>query len=126
MKKVINEIDLRKIIVSMIKETKEKEITADTKPYREYAKSMNAKGDLIKTDAELISFIKTEEGEKFLEERYGKKGEEQREYIDEMIKLVKNKKGADDMSSFRIEMMVKGLIHTINAYLVNKKSKPTK
>lgn len=124
MKKVINEIDLRKIIVSMIKEAKE--ITADTKPYREYAKSMNAKSDIIKTDAELLAFIKTEEGEKFLEDRYGKKGEDQREYIDEMIKQVKNKKGEDDMSSFRIEMMVKGLIHTINAYLVNKKSKPTK
>ena len=124
MKKVINEIDLRKIIVSMIKEAKE--IAADTKPYREYAKSMNAKSDIIKTDAELLAFIKTEEGEKFLEDRYGKKGEDQREYIDEMIKQVKNKKGEDDMSSFRIEMMVKGLIHTINAYLVNKKSKPTK
>ena len=124
MKKLINEIDLRKIIVSMIKEAKE--ITADTKPYREYAKSMNAKSDIIKTDSELLAFIKTEEGEKFLEDRYGKKGEDQREYIDEMIKQVKNKKGEDDMSSFRIEMMVKGLIHTINAYLVSKKSKPTK
>ena len=78
MKKLINEIDLRKIIVSMIKEAKE--ITADTKPYREYAKSMNAKSDIIKTDSELIAFIKTEEGEKFLEDRYGKKGEDQREY----------------------------------------------
>lgn len=116
--------DLKKIIHSLIKESKE--VTADTKPYREYAKSLNAKNELIKTDSELISFLKTEEGEKFLEDRYGKKGVEEREYIDEMIKQVKNKKGADDMLSFRIEMMVKGLIHTINAYLVSKKSKPTK
>ncbi len=112
-----NTKELKKIITKIINESK---VSADTSSYRKYAKGV----DIIKTEEELLEFLTSKDGKNFLDERYGKKSNdnEERKSIEELIDEIGNKRSGEeeDISSFRIQMMIKGLIHVVNAFLVSK------